>query len=148
MSSLHTYWEEQRAAKTREHKELRHVYFIRQVGVIGPVKIGASIYPRVRLEGLQVWSPVRLEIAAAIKGDFNLERRFHNAFLASHSHGEWFHATPDIEDTILQINAGTFDINTLPTKTRPLHGQGGIFSPPKQKPAQVPASPSPPLASV
>jgi hypothetical protein len=117
-----------RQARIAEKRDVRKVYFIRQAGVVGPVKIGASSNPPQRLEGLQVWSPVRLEIAAAIAGNYALEARFHNVFLASHSHGEWFHPSPELDATIAAINAGTFDVGTLPLKAKRLFGLGGVLT--------------------
>lgn len=93
---------------------MRRVYFIKPVGMDGPVKIGCSAKPPVRRATLAAWSPFPLEIAAEIEGDLYLEARFHKRFIAARSHAEWFMATPELLSTIEQIKAGTFDCDTLP----------------------------------
>ena len=50
-------------------RQQRYVYFIKPVGMEGPIKIGCSIMPTERLEGLAVWSPFPLEIVAAIQAE-------------------------------------------------------------------------------
>jgi hypothetical protein len=94
------------------------VYFIRPVGAEGPVKIGCSSYPDVRLLTFENWSPVPLEIAAQTEGNFTLEKRFHNHFKHLHERGEWFRADPELSAAIEQINDGTFDVATLPEPKR------------------------------
>lgn len=92
----------------------RRVYFIKPIGMDGPVKIGCSRMPELRRKTLLTWSPFPLEIVAEIEGDFFLERRFHAKFLADHSHSEWFRVSNALLDTIAAVKAGTFDISTLP----------------------------------
>lgn len=94
------------------------VYFIRPIGMDGPVKIGTSETPYYRREVLETWSPYPLEIVAEIEGDIRLEQRFHAKHEASHSHREWFKATPELLADIAAISAGTFDIETLPERKR------------------------------
>ena len=90
------------------------VYFLRPIGMEGPVKIGCSGIAEDRLATYQPWSPFPLEIAASLPGDYRLERRFHERFKAHHTHHEWFAAAPEITACIAAINAGTFDPETLP----------------------------------
>lgn len=90
------------------------VYFIKPIGMDGPVKIGSSGSPDRRRRSLQTWSPFPLEIVAEIDGGVHLERRFHARFRLSHQNREWFAATPELRAVIAAINAGTFDIETLP----------------------------------
>jgi hypothetical protein len=66
------------------------IYFIRREDGEGPVKIGFSSKPWVRLESIDVCSPHPLTIAAAIEGPSRLELRFHNLFRDSHIRREWF----------------------------------------------------------
>lgn len=82
------------------------VYFLRPVGQDGPVKIGCSSAPANRLETFAAWSPVTLEIAASAPGGYAEEQRLHNAFAAQHSHGEWFHASPDLTLLVERVAAG------------------------------------------
>lgn len=93
---------------------MRRVYFIRPIGMNGPVKIGCSYRPEQRSNALDTWSPFPLEIVAEIGGDFAIERRFHALFKGSHQRREWFNWTPEMESVIEQINAGTFDLSSLP----------------------------------
>lgn len=84
------------------------VYFIRPVGMLGPVKIGCSGVPHYRLKALAAWSPFPLEVAAKIEyGDQTLERRLHGIFAASHSHKEWFRETPELTALIDRLAAGS-----------------------------------------
>ncbi len=96
------------------HNTGEHVYFIRPVGMDGPVKIGCSISPRGRKSDLSQWSPFPLEIAAQIPGDFRLERRFHAMFNDDHKTREWFDWSPELGAVIEAVAAGTFDVETLP----------------------------------
>lgn len=72
-------------------KDSHLVYFIRQVGGVGPIKIGCSRHVASRLDVLSVWSPVPLEVLVAIPGGFVLERNIQRCFADLHSHKEWFH---------------------------------------------------------
>jgi hypothetical protein len=93
-----------------------YVYFIREVGVErGPVKIGCSQSPEARLAAFSPLSPRPLEIAAKIGGDFLTERGFHTLFQLLNTHSEWFSSAPELEACIASINAGTFDLNTVPS---------------------------------
>jgi hypothetical protein len=84
----------------------RRVYFIRQVGAIGPIKIGCSKLPEGRLHSLMAWSPVDLEIVAIIPGDYDLEWNIHDCFALAHIRGEWFRPMPDLVTAVEKIAAG------------------------------------------
>lgn len=90
------------------------VYFVRQTDGGGPVKIGCSQLPEGRLSALMTWAPYPLEIVAKLPGDETLERRFHAKFAGSHTHREWFRPSAELTLTIAQIQAGLFDIDSLP----------------------------------
>lgn len=90
------------------------VYFLRPIGLAGPVKIGCSKVAESRLKTYTAWSPFPLEIAAKIKGDETIERRFHARFAFLHSHGEWFKGHPDLSHVIGEIVSGHFDVSSLP----------------------------------
>lgn len=66
------------------------VYFIRPIGADGPVKIGCSEAPEVRLSSMLTWSPLPLEIAAFAPGSLQDEGFIHSCFADDHSHREWF----------------------------------------------------------
>lgn len=83
------------------------VYFIRPVGMSGPVKIGCSNWPQDRLDTLSAWSPYPLEIVAEIAdGDMQMERRIHCLFAEQHSHREWFRESPALTSMIDRLRAG------------------------------------------
>ncbi len=84
----------------------RYVYFIKPVGMDGPIKIGCSNLPEGRLASLETWSPVPLEIIFTVPGDFKLERNIHDCFADAHSHREWFKATPKLVAAISALRAG------------------------------------------
>lgn len=96
----------------------RRVYFIKPIGMDGPVKIGCSRWPEQRRDTLATWSPFPLEVVAELEGDLLLERRFHAKFLPQHLHREWFNFTPELGEVIAAICAGTFDHETLPAPGR------------------------------
>ena len=79
-----------------------------------PVKIGCTSKPVDRLAQIQSWSPYPLEISAMVFGTPLLEKQFHAKFADSYSHGEWFFWTEEMENTIMKIRAGTFDLLGLP----------------------------------
>jgi hypothetical protein len=102
----------------------RRVYFIKPVGMDGPVKIGCSSSPIRRRDALATWSPFALEIIAQIEGGFKLEQRFHAKFRDQHERHEWFSWSPELAETIASVQAGSFDIDTLP-EPRPLPSSAG-----------------------
>lgn len=90
------------------------VYFVRPIGMSGPIKIGHACDLRNRFSMLEASSPFPLEVVAKVRGGRNLEGRFHALFLEHHSHREWFHHCPAIDKAIDEINAGIFDFEALP----------------------------------
>lgn len=93
---------------------ISRVYFLRPVGMDGPIKIGYSTDVEGRLKSYSHLSPFPLEIAATTPGDFELEQRLHRAFADDHSHHEWFRAGSALLGVIAAINAGSFDASELP----------------------------------
>lgn len=77
------------------NKPAQYVYFMRQVGGVGPIKIGVTRVPERRLQDLSVWAPVPLELLATAPGDNRLEKFLHRQHAHLRSHREWFH--PDAE---------------------------------------------------
>jgi hypothetical protein len=79
------------------------VYFI-QAGQDGPIKIGVAADPLLRLDDLQVGSPVALTLLAAIPGGAVHERQLHARFAEGRIRGEWFSAdTPGLKGEILEV---------------------------------------------
>lgn len=76
------------------------IYFI-QSDAGGNIKIGFSTYGgRRRLDQLQVGSPVKLELLAAIVGTKHDENALHLHFNRLREKGEWFRAGADLYDFI------------------------------------------------
>lgn len=110
---------------------MRRVYFIKPIGMAGPVKIGCSSSPDNRRRSLATWSPFPLEIVAEIEGDIKLEQRFHTRFLGSYKSHEWFDWSPELQAVIDAVAAGTFDIATLPKPQQlPRKRKGTAYSTP------------------
>lgn len=97
----------------------RWVYFMRPVGLCGPVKIGCSVEPSSRLDHYSRISPFKLELFAVVPGDFRVEYGLHAMFADDHSHHEWFQYSDRMQGVIDALVAGTFDLSTLPARNCP-----------------------------
>lgn len=84
----------------------KFVYFIKPVGMDGPIKIGCSRLPAERLKGLMVWSPLPLEIVAQVPGGFDLEQNIHHCFADLYTHSEWFKPSPRLLAVIERLRSG------------------------------------------
>lgn len=93
---------------------MKRVYFIKPIGMDGPIKIGCSVSPEGRRASLEAWCPFPLEVMAEIEGSYDLEQRFHARFLHLHERLEWFAAGEDLLAAIADIRGGRFDIDSLP----------------------------------
>lgn len=102
-----------------------YVYFIKPVGMPGPIKIGCSFMPEKRLADIAAWSPWPLEIVVTIPGDADLEKNIHECFALHHSHKEWFHAHPDILLLTERLKAGVEITEAMDLSDR----RGNIRSP-------------------
>lgn len=85
----------------------KKVYFIKPVGMDGPIKIGCSDRPASRLITLSAWSPFELEIIGSVSGSFSDEGKLHRRFSDLHTRKEWFMSSPLLRQTIERILAGT-----------------------------------------
>lgn len=83
------------------------------------IKIGCSAVPPHRLAHLAAWSPLPLDILAAVEGVYEDERALHTRYLAQHSHKEWFHSSPQMLADIAAIA----HLNELPLSFRGKKGQ-------------------------
>jgi hypothetical protein len=81
-----------------EFRDGQVVYFVGSDD--GPVKIGTTKEPLVRLQRMQAGSPVPLRILAAVPGGAKLEAGYHRAFAHRRLHGEWFQRDKIIEQEI------------------------------------------------
>ena len=78
----------------------KRVYFLRPVGMKGPIKIGCSCEPEKRLRSVEIWSPQLLEIIATAPGDHDHENVLHQMFGDDRLHGEWFHPSERLTSVI------------------------------------------------
>lgn len=90
-------------------KPVSYVYFIKPVGMDGPIKIGCSNTPETRLIALAAWSPFPLEIIGRTRGTQKDEAFLHSCFSDLHTHHEWFHFSPALRETINKILATSID---------------------------------------
>lgn len=60
------------------------------------IKIGFSVDPEARLRELATGAAEPLKLLAIAPGSKAIETRLHARFRESHSHLEWFNATPDL----------------------------------------------------
>jgi hypothetical protein len=94
---------------------MKRIYFLRPIGAAGPIKIGCSKHPVGRLATVQIWSPLKLEIAASCEGGHDYERALHSRFAKHRLHGEWFEATPDLIALVADVAKGS-PLPALPEK--------------------------------
>lgn len=76
------------------------IYFIRPSGLVGPIKIGFSIRPLVRIQPIQANSPIPLEIIGQTPGSMDDESYLHRCFADQFSHAEWFHFSASLNAAI------------------------------------------------
>ena len=72
------------------------IYFVKPKNADGPIKIGCSDRPDLRLRVMNCDSPLPLEIIATFSGFNETERQLLRQFDHLHSHGSWFHAGDDL----------------------------------------------------
>lgn len=85
---------------------MKYIYFIKPVGMDGPIKIGYSQLPNERLLSLSVWSPFVLELMGTALGGSKEENFLHRRFAHLHTHREWFNSSPLLRETIRRILNG------------------------------------------
>lgn len=83
-----------------------YVYFIKPVGVIGPIKVGCSRTPGSRIMAMATWSPFQLELLACIHGGLDLEKKIHDRFFPYHIRHEWFEPVDELVRGIANIASG------------------------------------------
>src|SRR5688572_3434288 len=94
-----------------------YIYFLKPVGMSGPIKIGCSYLPECRLRSLTCWSPFPLEMIVTVPGTRSLENMLHGCFADALTHFEWFHPIPALLAGIAALKAGkpldeAFDLQT------------------------------------
>lgn len=83
-----------------------YIYFLRPIGADGPVKIGCSQEPTARLVQMMTFGHSQLEIVATVPGGPDLELNLHECFLDTHSHREWFNASPRMTAMLTALQDG------------------------------------------
>lgn len=63
---------------------------------VSRVKIGYSEQPKMRLNSLRTFSPVKLKMLAVMPGTMFDEYRLHKKYESKRFHGEWFEDCPEI----------------------------------------------------
>lgn len=101
---------------------MKHVYFMRPIGMNGPVKVGCSKTPENRLKSLDIWSPFPLEIIASVEGDGADERALHWHLREERQHGEWFSWSPKLARLIAFVRNNRL----LPPLEKPPYGKTGM----------------------
>lgn len=74
-----------------------YIYFI---AAADQVKIGRALDPWERMENLQIGSPHRLQLLAAVPAHASLEPVLHRRFANSRTGGEWFHLNHEMRSFI------------------------------------------------
>ena len=90
------------------------VYFIRQIGTQGPVKIGHSRVPQERLLHVALWSPVDLELWLTTPGSRKDEYNLHCALIETHRRQEWFSYSPALQAIYDQVSSGVRLADAIP----------------------------------
>lgn len=111
---------------------LQRIYFIKPIGMNGPIKIGRSESTDRRLDDLMAWSPFPLEIIVEIPSLPRLEGRIQSTFEQHHLHREWFTAAPEILSLIEKLKAGV-PIEEAVTLSDRVKGTKSFKKPPHPK---------------
>lgn len=111
--------------------KFKFVYFIRPVGMDGPIKIGCAMDLDRRFNELEASSPYPLEVAAVVDGGIGLERKLHEYFRAIRSHREWFYPASDLLALVEEIRRGAKIEDVIPLDRIKIPRVGG----PRMKPA-------------
>jgi hypothetical protein len=78
----------------RRHPKM--VYFARCVDGTGPIKIGCSAWPRIRVKELSGIFKAKLELLAVVPGGFTGEHNVHLKFASDGLGREWFTASAEL----------------------------------------------------
>lgn len=84
---------------------MKRVYFLKPIGMDGPIKIGCSAVPLSRLRAVEIWSPFQFEMLGSVEGDHNAETAVHYLFGDVRLHGEWFTATEELQAFVAETLA-------------------------------------------
>lgn len=90
----------------RQPKLPKYVYFLRRKEGIGPIKVGCSRLPLVRLREFYRWSPYELELLVTAPGGHDMECALHHLFATDRLHMEWFAPSEPLLSLINDIGRG------------------------------------------
>jgi hypothetical protein len=91
--------------------DIFRVYFVKPVSFDGPIKIGISNNPELRISRMQDLSPFRLEIIGSVPGTWRDEQFLHKELAEYRSHGEWFEPSRKVIDKVKSVlSTGSFNI--------------------------------------
>jgi hypothetical protein len=79
-----------------------YVYFMQKEDG-GPIKIGYSANPNLRMPDIKSKSKANLKIIAVAKGCDRIEKLLHRRFASYRKHGEWFSSNPELIEIIREI---------------------------------------------
>ncbi len=85
------------------------VYFI-QMGEKGPIKIGQSANPELRLASLQTANPAALNLLWVYEGDEYTEQNIHGIFKKDRIRGEWFKPSEELTTFIEDYLQNDYEI--------------------------------------
>lgn len=83
-------WARRKAHTPQARGTATFIYFIQAGGSDGPIKIGVSNAPHLRLAELQTGMPNELVLLATRHGNNRAEKELHQRFAADRIRGEWF----------------------------------------------------------
>lgn len=100
-------WKRRQDRLERNLADMRRTHVDRTIGThgapqtyfaysAGRIKIGTSLYPRVRGANLNLQSPHPVTIILAIPGGCDLEAQFHEMLKSERRHGEWFRLSKEM----------------------------------------------------
>lgn len=84
----------------------RTIYFVKPIGMPGPIKIGSTGNLTDRFASLVGASPIDLELLVTIPGSYELEANIHDCLGRAHIRHEWFAPEPRILALIDALKAG------------------------------------------
>jgi predicted DNA-binding transcriptional regulator AlpA len=86
-----------RAYMLRQRRKQMKTYFVQALKG-GPIKIGASVRPELRIKRLQIGNPLKLHLLCVLPG--NKEKELHREFEGLSLEGEWFEDDGQIKEWI------------------------------------------------
>lgn len=96
----------------------RVVYFVKPVGMEGPIKIGSTRNFTKRFRCMNTDSPFELECILWLEGDYDDETKIQTLLLGSHLRGSWFQASDEVLALIERVKRVGISGMDLATENR------------------------------